>query len=370
MESEVTAAPRAKKRRSEAPDGQQSQQIGSILPSLAQPVETNMPDDPKPFGSGGHRSRSQDPRVGGEGRGGAGRGRKEKRADRISALPDDVLRNIISFLPTKDAGRTPTLAKKWKHLWSSAPLNLDCLELPGFPEDDDALATVVSRILSNHQGPGRSLSISTRLLLHYHPSTVDAWLQSPALDNLEELFISAYLMDGPEILPQPTLPAPIFRFATTLSVATLTDCTLPDTTVETLHFPMLKKLALEHVSISEGSLHYLIARCPILEYLLLVHSYGFRRLCINSASLIGIGVCHQQDYALTTLEEIIVQDAPCLERFLYLETDMVLRVSVVAAPKLAILGCLNDFNGDSRFMFGSTVIQVRCFSSCPIEVFN
>ena len=79
---------------------------------------------------------------------------------------------------------------------------------------------------------GRCICVSTGLL-NSRPDTatgtVDAWLQSPALDNLEELCISSYLMDGPWFLPLPTLPAPIFRFAPSLGVASLTDCSRPDT---------------------------------------------------------------------------------------------------------------------------------------------
>nr|ACS49601.1 F-box family-4 [Oryza alta] len=41
--------------------------------------------------------------------------------DRISELPDDVLEHMLSFLPAHDAVRTSLLARRWRHLWRSAP---------------------------------------------------------------------------------------------------------------------------------------------------------------------------------------------------------------------------------------------------------
>jgi hypothetical protein len=111
--------------------------------------------------------------------------------------------------------------------------------------------------------------------------------------------------------------------------------------VEGIHFPYLKQLGLEDVSISEGLLHTIISSCPVLECLLLKDIFGFGCLRISSNSLrsIDVGADRRRDN-LQFLHEVIIVDAPCLERFLYLGNPM--NLTVISAPKLETLGCLND----------------------------
>ncbi|KAL6645133.1 hypothetical protein ACP70R_016741 [Stipagrostis hirtigluma subsp. patula] len=39
--------------------------------------------------------------------------------DRLSDLPDGVLGHILSFLPTKEAGRTAFLARRWRYMFAN-----------------------------------------------------------------------------------------------------------------------------------------------------------------------------------------------------------------------------------------------------------
>uniref|UniRef100_A0A0D9VEE3 F-box/LRR-repeat protein 15/At3g58940/PEG3-like LRR domain-containing protein n=1 Tax=Leersia perrieri TaxID=77586 RepID=A0A0D9VEE3_9ORYZ len=148
-----------------------------------------------------------------------------------------------------------------------------------------------------------------------------------------------------------------------LRVATIGRCHLPDTMVQTLHFPQLKYLGLEDVTISEGSLHSMIASscCPVLECLLLVRSVHFRCLRINSPTLRSIGVrVNYYPISQNKFGELIIQDAPLLQKVVNLAVHNDLCVSIISAPKLETVGFLCHHCSDllrSRFTFGTTVIK-------------
>jgi hypothetical protein len=224
------------------------------------------------------------------------------------------------------------------------------------------LAPVVSHILSSHPGPGRRFCVNRHHLRESRPAAaVDAWLRSPALDNLQELDYTFF--------EQP--PASVFRFSPSLRALTIGRCSLPDDTMLGLHFPLLKHLGLEGVRISELSLQRLIDGCPAMESLLIHACFGFRRVrIINSLTIRSIGVLDQTSYAesdLVRLQELVIDNAPRLERLVRNDVENGLHVSVVAAPKLQAIGFLSDGYKFSeqcypdhlyRLELGSTVIQV------------
>ena len=107
----------------------------------------------------------------------------ESRVDCISDLPDAVLGEIISLLPTKDCCRTQVLSIRWRPLWRAVSLNLDCRQLSLFNEFE-----IPRAIISSHQGSVQSLCIpSCYLSKHTMPCTVDAWLKSPEFTELQLL---------------------------------------------------------------------------------------------------------------------------------------------------------------------------------------
>ncbi|CAM0953850.1 unnamed protein product [Alopecurus aequalis] len=287
------------------------------------------------------------PRAG-EGDGGVGGG-----ADRLSSLPDALLGEIISLLTTKEGARTRILASRWRDLWLSAPLNLDCRQLTA-SHRVTVRADVVAHILSSHHGPGRRLYVDT-YRFNIPADTVEACLRSTALDNLEELDFIDHRLEQPH-------RALLFRFWRTLRVANIGRCDLSDVSFQGLHFPLLQQLGLVYVTISECSLHTLIAGCPALECLLIYRTIGVCCLRINSLTIRSVSVLSDVIPPVGVLRQVVIENAPRLQRLLLLDPGVILHVSVVTAPQLETLGFIGDMNHWDEFstlVLGSTVIQSR-----------
>ncbi|XP_044407020.1 uncharacterized protein [Triticum aestivum] len=107
--------------------------------------------------------------------------------DRISALHDHLLRDIVSRLPARDAARTAALAYRWRHLRELTLLgvhmpdcdNLDHL-LPRSPVLD-TLVVVLSRIF--HHIHLCSQSLKSALLWSYYAQEI-AVMDCPLLESL------------------------------------------------------------------------------------------------------------------------------------------------------------------------------------------
>ncbi|KAK8458828.1 hypothetical protein SEVIR_2G016400v4 [Setaria viridis] len=247
---------------------------------------------------------------------------KEELVDRISRLPDDVLGNIVSFLPTKDGARTQVLSSRWRPIWRSAPLNLEI-----------SIASV-SRILSAHQGPGRRFCTQFPYLDPSDRSaTLDRWLRSPALNSLQVL---EFHLGSP--LQNPPLPASVHRFSSTLRAASFGCCAFPEgNSASPLHLPLLKQLSLFDN----------------------LRSIGFLRTFYRDGH--------------TSLQQLIIKDAPYLERLLCFENGSGMEVTVVSAPQLHVLALHSVYNlrhyvGSTTFLFGRTAFQRSCIPSSTTVV--
>ncbi|KAM3275719.1 hypothetical protein ACQJBY_044216 [Aegilops geniculata] len=219
--------------------------------------------------------------------------------DLIGDLPDAILGSIISLLPTKDGARTQAIARRWRPLWRSSPLNLD--------DEFDGLS-VVSRILSEHPGPARRFAF---LFIHLRGSgkghaedaaQIESWFHSRALDNLQELDISFLLLEH--------MPPSVLRLASTLLSVSIGTCHFPREVAPSLNFPLLKQLKLWRVSISKDVLSRVLSRCHVLENLHLSWTRELSCLSISSPTLRIIVI----DCVFEHEGELVVKEAPHLER--------------------------------------------------------
>jgi hypothetical protein len=285
-------------------------------------------------------------------RDGAGSG-DDVNLELISRLPDEILGSIISLLPIKDAARTTLLSSRWRHLWRSAPLNLS-VDLY-LSVQERKFIPIVSKILATHLGPARRLSLDNICLRHDLYSKFDSWFRSPVLDGLEEFEFYGTIMP-----PRP-LPPSALRFAPTLRFASISGCDFPEiNAARALLLPRLKHLKLWNVTISDAAMHHLLAGCTMLESLQLEELHGFSSVRIVSPTLRSIGVSVSYRISETDLvfEELIIEDAPCLERLVPFGAEGgPRRIRVIAAPKLMVLGYLSS--GISRIVLGSIIVKVE-----------
>ncbi|CAM0953779.1 unnamed protein product [Alopecurus aequalis] len=269
--------------------------------------------------------------------------------DLISRLPDEVLGTVVSLLHTKDGARTQVLSRRWRPLWrsSNAPLNLVADRTLSH---DDTRGALVSRILSDHPGPACRFT----LLHHFGPGLLaeaDGWFRSESLTGVQNLEVTNLVRQNHYQLS----PHMLARFAPTLRMLRLGGCAFP-AMVAPPNFPHLKQLMMYDVSISEDSLQAIISGCLVLESVSL-HNMGFGRLSISSPTLRSLGFYPPPgEEGVATFQELVIEDAPCLERLLRIyPSDGPATIRVVRAPKLETMGLLSE--GISTLHLGDTVFQ-------------
>ncbi|CAM0953739.1 unnamed protein product [Alopecurus aequalis] len=268
--------------------------------------------------------------------------------DLISRLPDEILGTIISILPAKDAARTQALSCRWLPLWRShmAPLNLVA---DNTLSNYQSRVKVISKILSDHPGPARRFSAHVFFLSDVLDE-IDGWFCSESLAGVEEFEITNLLRMNRYTLPAHALTG----FAPTLRVLRLDSCILLDM-VTPPSFPHLKELIMYNISISEDSLQSMISGCAVLETVAL-HRMRFGRLCISSPTLRTISFYALPSKGAIVSQELIIEDAPCLERLLpILPNEIPTTIRVIRAPKLHTLGFLSK--DISTLHLGTTVFE-------------
>ncbi|XBI88105.1 hypothetical protein VPH35_026102 [Triticum aestivum] len=247
--------------------------------------------------------------------------------DRISRLPDELLRNIVPRLPAKDGARTAVLSSCY-----DAHLLPDGHGWPPTPAKSPAIIATVSRILETHPGPFRCVDLVCSRMDAYK-AQLTRWVKLLATKGVQDLV----LVNRPWTQDVP-LPAALFR-VNTLTNLYIGLWKLPSTDVlRGASFPHLVELGICSVEMEHDAVESLVARSPKLEILNIEGCRMELRLGIVSQSLRCVQICG------SAKEDIAVVKAPCLERFILSgrvgRGAFSSRVKIGDAPKLHTLGYL------------------------------
>ncbi|TVU34381.1 hypothetical protein EJB05_16213, partial [Eragrostis curvula] len=256
--------------------------------------------------------------------------------DRIGGLPDSLLRNIISRLPTRDAARTAALSSRWRSLWASTPLVLD--DAAG-----ELAPSAVAAALDSHPGPVRS----ARLASLQDPEVAASVFSSLAAKDVEDLLV---VVNGSWPVEW-SVPSDVLGCAA-LRRLWIGLCQFPDTSGQSPVLLSLEELGIVHSSVQDRDLHTLIPRCPELQILAFVLTQDYPRYVhIWSPSLCGVVLWKSK------LREIHLDDTPNLDRLLVEPiADAATHIKIIKAPKLKILGYLDV--GLHQLKIGNTVIKL------------
>ncbi|KAH0765454.1 hypothetical protein KY285_001325 [Solanum tuberosum] len=189
--------------------------------------------------------------------------------DRISELPDSLLLQILSLLPTEEAFTTCILSKRWQYLWTS--LNSFIFSPKRYWERSKGFRSFVDYVLSHF-----TVSKIDKFELHCgslykHKSQISRWLTFAVKKNVQHVVIYSH---PPYIMPQ--------TFFTCSSLITLhiAKCSLVSDIV--IAWKSLNTIKLEDMVVLDAEINNLLSGCPALETIVFNSVGGFSRLEINS----------------------------------------------------------------------------------------
>ncbi|KAK3120621.1 hypothetical protein QOZ80_9AG0691020 [Eleusine coracana subsp. coracana] len=247
--------------------------------------------------------------------------------DRLSDLPDDLLRHVLHFTPTKEAASTTALSRRWRPLWptSSHTVNLDTRSHDAthgagfsFPKRDAFLRCADAALSAaaaahhhhhhhgDHHGPVRRLTVHVEAGSHFTArmftslrgkhDLVAAVLAHPAARRGENLRVSAAHTGQASV-------ASSERDDDT-ALYKLNAGSLPSEALRSLHvvrgeliasaapsavFPWLTRLRLEECTASLHDLQAVIDAAPQLDVLHLENCSVFRSTAATTGSTTTTG---------------------------------------------------------------------------------
>ncbi|XP_010417702.1 PREDICTED: F-box/FBD/LRR-repeat protein At1g80470-like isoform X2 [Camelina sativa] len=210
----------------------------------------------------------------------------ERRSDRISGLPDDLLRRILWNLSTKDSVRTSLLSKRWRYLWKHVPaLDLDSFNFPDYWGLKYFFDTFMEESNKNVNLERFRWVYDADLEEHCEDSFVS--LMDDVVNRGVSHMTLVSKVDAPDSV---RMPLSLYSCATLVSL-TLYGVAFdapPKSKLELVSLPCLKTMHLEAVKFDGASIfETLVSRCSAINELIVVtHPRDHLGVvCVRSPSL-------------------------------------------------------------------------------------
>ncbi|KAM0071471.1 putative leucine-rich repeat domain superfamily, F-box-like domain superfamily [Helianthus debilis subsp. tardiflorus] len=228
--------------------------------------------------------------------------------DRISSLPDCLLIEILSRLPsTKHAITTTTLSKRWQHLWTSLhTLIFTHHKTHNHPQTH--FYSFVDKTLSQcHHSKLNKLTLYTCYDYRFE-SQVNNWIRYAVNCNVQELNLTLWNV---ECEAEFLLDQFFFNCCCCFTHLKLSGCVFNP--VGDINWSKLNKLWISHANLDEGLIENMLSGSPGLETLVLDNCYGYRRVNITSKSvkkLVFSGYMVPDDDDDDDVEDVVEINAP------------------------------------------------------------
>ncbi|TVU23922.1 hypothetical protein EJB05_26310, partial [Eragrostis curvula] len=274
-------------------------------------------------------------------------------ADRLSALPDEVLRRVLYFAPAKEGASTAVLSRRWRSLWrTSGAVNLSSCFYHNYFSNSDASAIsdaffrgAAAALAAAHAGgPVRRFTLHMEAYSSYYITQVltreriQAVLSEPVVKHIEELRIGAAEIQTPDTYWRHTRlygydTAEMYKLSfgdlpsEALRVLHIVNCRHLEPPPSGVTFPRLAHLRLQGCIISLLGLQQVMDAAPQLATLHL-ESFSFPRYHLGGSDIGLSSSCYH--LLCPTVNTLVLEDcnwaelkggleleAPKLQYFVY-----------------------------------------------------
>nr|XP_043628007.1 F-box protein At5g03100-like [Erigeron canadensis] len=242
---------------------------------------------------------------------------EEEEEDRISALPDCLIIDILSRLDnTKEAIQTGTLSKRWQHVWPSVPClifeDFDFIRYKRLPDFYLAVDKTLTQCQSNNLDKFEVFATYDKRF----KSNVSSWIHFVTSRNVQHLDIflvyEGYPKD-PFVLRDDS-----FFVNSHFTRLDLGGCLFSP--VKPISWNNLTHLTISNVEIYQDSIAKILSGSPLLDTLMLNFCYGYSFLDITSKSVKSFQVSGYEVFD----EKVVVEiNAPYISS-LKITTDLYL----------------------------------------------